>query len=475
LSHNFWRKRAARWHGNNFPSAQKSSVFGPKTERLTSHLPVEMILNLLRVLANRCPGSLHVLGVTSLEVVGVDVKELQAATSAGRIPESAILLGGTLGGVLVFAVALALLLSNRFPTPRANGWVIEPDSNASVPERKGVDSPRFAAVAPVETTPVAGKASPVEITSSAVAKTSVEAISSAMTKIPAAQTASLADPVVPVVKVSFADRWTSVMALPEAASSVQMPAQAARLETPGRRVATPQARIREKISVMEEVDEYLWEVYQRTAVKSDSSGDFTWKDLTAAKRAGMSLRDYVIGGMDADFREQLYHAGRAMDSSGINWSMLSAFRDDYRQSLASGFKAHGGNSLHGGSKATGGYGHGQALDITTADGDASAWHWIDAHGEKYGLRRPIPGPDPAHVQPGSKWHEIAVALRNARINHQETQASEQEPAEIALVSPSNRTAKLKRIKVRLSRHSLRSQSLREHAGPGHRLSSLRRA
>jgi hypothetical protein len=88
---------------------------------------------------------------------------------------------------------------------------------------------------------------------------------------------------------------------------------------------------------MEEVDEYLWEVYQRTAVKSDSSGDFTWKDLAAAKRAGMSVRDYVIGGMDADFREQLYHAGRAMDSNGINWSMLSAFRDDYRQSLASGF------------------------------------------------------------------------------------------------------------------------------------------
>jgi hypothetical protein len=253
-----------------------------------------------------------------------------------------------------------------------------------------------------------------------------------------------------------------------------MPAQAARLETPGRRAAPPQARSRE-ISVMEEVDEYLWEVYQRTAVKSDSSGDFTWKDMAAAKRAGLSVRDYVIGGMDADFREQLYHPGRAMDSNGINWSMLSAFRDDYRQSLASGFKAHGGNSLHGGSKATGGYGHGQALDITTADGDASAWHWIDAHGEKYGLRRPIPGPDPAHVQPRSKWHEIAVALRNARIKHQETQASEEEPAEIALVSPSNRTAKLKRITVRLSRHAPRLQSLREHAGPGHRASSSRRA
>jgi hypothetical protein len=65
------------------------------------------------------------------------------------------------------------------------------------------------------------------------------------------------------------------------------------------------------------------------------------------------------------------------------------------------------------------------------------WHWIDAHGEKYGLRRPIPGPDPAHVQPRSKWHEIAVALRNARIKHQETQASEEESAEIGKPVKSN--------------------------------------
>jgi hypothetical protein len=200
-------------------------------------------------------------------------------------------------------------------------------------------------------------------------------------------------------------------------------------------------------------------------------------DLAAAKRAGMSMRDYVIGGMDADFREQLYHAGRAMDSNGINWSMLSAFRDDYRQGLASGFKAHGGNSMHGGSKATGGYGHGLALDITTADGDASAWHWIDAHGEKYGLRRPIPGPDPAHVQPSSKWHEIAIALRNARIKlaNQETQASESEFTEMALVSPSNQTAKLKRITVRVSRHAPRLHALHEHLVPGHRASPSRRA
>ena len=92
---------------------------------------------------------------------------------------------------------------------------------------------------------------------------------------------------------------------------------------------------------MDEVDEYLWEVYQRVPIKKDGGGDFTWKDPAAAKRVNMSLQDYVIRGMDRDFREQLYHAGRAMDAEGVRWSMLSAFRDDYRQRIATGFKASG--------------------------------------------------------------------------------------------------------------------------------------
>ena len=166
---------------------------------------------------------------------------------------------------------------------------------------------------------------------------------------------------------------------------------------------------------MDEVDDYLWEVYQRQPLKRDSTGDFTWKDPAAAKRMGLSLEDYVIGGMDPGFREQLYHAGRAMDADGIQWSMLSAFRDDYRQSLASGFKARTGNSLHGGSRRTGGYGHGRAIDITSAEGDPEpVWKWLDAHGAKYGLQRPMPGADPAHIQPVGEWHKISVALRDAR-------------------------------------------------------------
>jgi hypothetical protein len=180
---------------------------------------------------------------------------------------------------------------------------------------------------------------------------------------------------------------------------------------------------------MVEVDQYLWEVYQRTPIKRDGSGDFTWKDQAAASRMGMSLPEYVIGGMDPEFREQLYHAGQAMDAAGIHWSMLSAFRDDYRQKLAKGFKARVGRSLHGGSQATGGYGHGRAVDLTSADEDADVvWHWIDAHGGKFGLHRPIPGPDPAHVQSRGDWRKLALALREKRLRAAaEASAANQSP------------------------------------------------
>jgi hypothetical protein len=178
----------------------------------------------------------------------------------------------------------------------------------------------------------------------------------------------------------------------------------------------PAVRRRKDAANMDAIDQYLWEVYQRAPTKRDHSGDFTWKDPAAAKRMGISLPEYVIGGMDPDFREQLYHAGQAMDAAGIQWSMLSAFRDDYRQRLAKGFKARVGRSLHGGSQATGGYGHGRAVDVTNADGDADVvWQWIDANGAKFGIYRPIPGPDPAHVQSRGDWHKLALALRESRL------------------------------------------------------------
>jgi hypothetical protein len=375
------------------------------------------------------------------------MKAFQAATAANRISDCAILVGGGLCGVLVFTVALPLALSSPFPTPKHVDWVIQPASSSvsavtppalyqlaslQLPDRaaapstietpSSVETPSSAQTEqPAETAFALAAAPPAEETSAVTITPAVET-TSAVTRMAPVETTASEEKALPVVRVSFAERWSQTMYVPEVASTIQMPAAAARLETPEQRAAPAPARRRD-VGLMEEVDRYLWEVYQRQPVKSDSSGDFTWKDPAAAKHLAISMQDYVIRGMDADFREQLYHAGHAMDGNGINWSMLSAFRDDYRQNLASGFKAHGGNSKHGGSRATGGYGHGQAIDLTTADGDASAaWHWIDAHGAKYGLHRPIPGPDPAHVQPGSKWHEIAVALRAARtkLANQET-------------------------------------------------------
>jgi hypothetical protein len=198
------------------------------------------------------------------------------------------------------------------------------------------------------------------------------------------------------------------------------------------RAGTKSAETRESKG-LDEVEQYLWEVYQRAPVKKDGSGDFTWKDPAAAKRFGLSMPVYVITGMDPDFREQLYHAGKAMDAAGVKWAILSAFRDDYRQSLASGFKASARNSLHGGSARVGGYGHGRAVDVTGADEtDASAvWKWLDAHGGKYGLHRPMPGNDPAHVQSRGDWRKLAQALKASRVQIAEARAAKSKPKVVA--------------------------------------------
>jgi hypothetical protein len=182
------------------------------------------------------------------------------------------------------------------------------------------------------------------------------------------------------------------------------------------------------------IDRYLFSVYQRAPkvdtikvperikVKVTKKGktrtvtktiiklvdeDFTWKDPKAAEKAGMSLMDYVIGGMDRSFKLKLYHALRAMDDAGLVPGITSAFRDDYRQSLASGNKAAIDSSYHGGSRR-GGYGHGLAADLVSVKGETRAqrcssseilWKWIDAHGQEFGIGRPYLDRDPPHVGP----------------------------------------------------------------------------
>ena len=109
------------------------------------------------------------------------------------------------------------------------------------------------------------------------------------------------------------------------------------------------------------IDQYLYALYERTPkedtiketeqrkVKVKRKGkmvtvtrsftklvdnDFTWKDPKAAERVGMSMSDYVIGGMDKSFKLKLFHMLQAAENAGLQPGITSAFRDDYRQSIA---------------------------------------------------------------------------------------------------------------------------------------------
>ncbi|MBV8921717.1 MAG: hypothetical protein JOZ76_27205 [Bradyrhizobium sp.] len=218
------------------------------------------------------------------------------------------------------------------------------------------------------------------------------------------------------------------------------PVQAARASTPDMR----RNDIREDVSSVEIVDDclimdtcidrYLWTLYQR-APKEDTikveeqrkvtvkrkgktrtvtrsftrlvDEDFAWKDPKAAQKAAMPMTDYVIGGMDRGFRLRLFQALHAAEENGLAPGITSAFRDDYRQSLASGLRAATDRSYHGGS-FRGGYGHGLAADVVSVKGGTRdqrwtsseiLWKWIDEHGKEFGIGRPYLDRDPAHVAP----------------------------------------------------------------------------
>jgi len=182
------------------------------------------------------------------------------------------------------------------------------------------------------------------------------------------------------------------------------------------------------------IDQYLWSIYQRAqkvdaikvperiSVTVKNKGktrtvtrtvirivdeDFTWKDPKAAEHVGKSVAEYVIGGMDPSFRVKLYWLFRALDAAGLAPGMTSGFRDDYRQSIASGNKAANDRSYHGGSRR-GGYGHGLAADVVSVTGETRSerwissenlWKWIDANGKEFGIGRPYLDRDPPHIGP----------------------------------------------------------------------------
>jgi hypothetical protein len=234
------------------------------------------------------------------------------------------------------------------------------------------------------------------------------------------------------------------------------------------------------------IDEYLWSLYERTpkvdtnkvtekiktTVKTKGKtrtvtktitkyviGDFTWKDPIAAQRAGMSLKDYVIGGMDRGFKLKLFRALRAIDDAGFMPGITSAFRDDYRQSIAAGNKAASDSSYHGGSRR-GGYGHGLAVDLVSVKGETriqrfasseELWKWIDAHEKELGVGRPYLDRDPPHVTPIDGKEYAAKrgrpAVQKAGLKAQAAKLETRKPQAGAGNDPSMRAKQAKSSKV----------------------------
>jgi hypothetical protein len=239
------------------------------------------------------------------------------------------------------------------------------------------------------------------------------------------------------------------------------------------------------------VNRYLWALYQRTpkedTIKVDErrkvtvkrkrktvtvtrtftklvDEDFTWKDPKAAEKAGMAMTDYVIGGMDRSFKQKLFYMLHAADEAGLSPGITSAFRDDYRQSIASGLKAASDRSYHGGS-FRGGYGHGLAADVVSVKGGTRAqrltsteslWKWIDAHEKEYGIGRPYLDRDPPHLAPidGKEY----AAHRQTKAVHAVSDTKERKAVRDERVARHPRTAKSSKVRTTdaLRRPSLKS-------------------
>src|SRR5260370_40969062 len=95
--------------------------------------------------------------------------------------------------------------------------------------------------------------------------------------------------------------------------------------------------------------------------------------------------------------------------------ITSGFRDNYRQTIATGRKASSDRSYHGGS-FHGGYGHGHAADIVSVQGQTRAdrlvssnvlWRWNDTHEKEADNGPTYPDPDPPPVGAVCGWEELA--------------------------------------------------------------------
>jgi D-alanyl-D-alanine carboxypeptidase len=288
-------------------------------------------------------------------------------------------------------------------------------------------------LAPFLTAELADAPQPTEMGKAGISNVDVARAAELVTRTASDTTAAASDEPKSIVEAALTN--SSLMLPPDTP-----PVQVATASTP---VAVPENTkdALKAIEILDEcpitdicIDQYLWALYQRTP-KEDTvkvqelrkvtvkkkgktvtvtkgftklvDEDFTWKDPKAAEKAGMPMMDYAIGGIDRSFKLRLFHMLHAAEEAGLSPGITSAFRDNYRQSIASGLKAATDRSYHGGS-FRGGYGHGLAADIVSVNGETrtqrsvsteNLWKWIDAHEKEFGIGRPYLDRDPPHVAP----------------------------------------------------------------------------
>jgi TP901 family phage tail tape measure protein len=132
-------------------------------------------------------------------------------------------------------------------------------------------------------------------------------------------------------------------------------------------------------------------------------GENQRKDELAAKRVGMDVGKYRVEGMHPEARASMAQAVRDFESqTGGKAAFTAGFRDDFRQEIATGYKARTGFSQHGGSQVlpsgglfSGGmsaFGQGKAMDVPRGP----FREWMRQFGARYGFRG-IPHDEP-HLQ-----------------------------------------------------------------------------
>lgn len=379
--------------------------------------------------------------------------------------------------------AAAVELPRMTDVPQANQTAAPIDAPRAPEAPQSTDASPAAASPPVAMaeiveTPRAAMSLPDAVSDSALNRTDAPIVSAQVASAADTTDAAVAD------KPQASDTRQSRVTLASADPTENLPAETAKPDAPSAQEHAPDTATRvdffaddECIAVNACIDRYLWSLYQR-APKEDKmrvseqravtikrkrkmvtvmrtftrlvDENFAWKDEAASSKAGMTMEDYVIGGMDRAFKVKLFHVLYAAEEAGLSPGITSAFRDDYRQSIASGLKAANNRSYHGGS-LRGGYGHGQAADIVSTKGGTRAerwastellWKWVDVHGKDFGIGRPYLGYDPPHV--GAIDGQEYISKRGGRDTTREARAEAKPRKQVAA---RHERASAKRAKV----------------------------